>query len=106
MVDEITIRRISKILPILNEAQKRMYLASEAEALGHGGITQISKVTGVSRVTITSGMKDLREGRNTAVPGNCGVPIRREGAGRKPVEIAQPGIRDSRKKASTSSTGK
>ena len=40
MVDENTIKRIEKILPILNEAQKRIYLASEAEALGHGGITQ------------------------------------------------------------------
>lgn len=47
MVDEITIKRIEKNLPILNEAQKRMYLAPEAEALGHGGITQISKATGV-----------------------------------------------------------
>lgn len=104
MVDEITIQRISKILPILNEAQKRMYLASEAEALGHGGITQISKATGISRVTITSGMKDLKEGRNTAIPGDSGVPIRREGAGRKSIEITQPGIRETLESLMESST--
>ena len=92
MIDETTKQRISKILPILNEAQKRMYLASEAEALGHGGITQISNATGVSRMTITSGMKDLKDGRNSAIPGEDSVPIRKKGAGRKQIETVQPGI--------------
>lgn len=94
MIDEITIKRIEKILPILNEAQKRIYLASEAEALGHGGITQISKVTGVSRVTITAGINDLKKNRNSAIPGEDNVHIRRKGAGRKPIETTQPGIRE------------
>ncbi len=92
MVDEITIKRIKTVLPILNEAQKRMYLASEAEALGHGGITQISKATGVSRATITAGINDLKEGRNSAVPGESDMHIRHKGAGRKPIETSQPGI--------------
>ncbi len=104
MVDEITIKKIKKILPILNEAQKRMYLASEAEALGHGGITQISKATGVSRVTITAGINDLKEGRNSAVPGGSDMRIRRKGAGRKPIEITQPGIREALESLMESST--
>lgn len=94
MVDDITIKRIEKILPILNEAQKRIYLASEAEALGHGGITQISKATGVSRVTITAGINDLKKGHNSSVPGETDTYIRRKGGGRKPIEITQPGIRE------------
>ncbi len=104
MVDEITIKRMERILPILNEAQKRMYLASEAEALGHGGITQISRATGVSRVTITAGMNDLKEGRNSAVPGEADMHIRREGAGRKPIETTQPGIREALEALMESST--
>ena len=68
MIDEKTIKRVKQVLPILNETQRRIYLAAEAEALGHGGITQISMITGVSRVTITAGMKELKENRNTAVP--------------------------------------
>ena len=104
MVDNSTIERILKILPILNEAQKRMFLASEAEALGYGGITQISKATGISRVTITSGIKELKEGRNTCVPGSECMGIRREGAGRKPIEITQPGIREALESLMESST--
>jgi len=104
MVDEITIQRITKILPILNEAQRRMYLASEAEALGHGGITQISNATGISRVTITAGMKDLKEGRNTSVPSGEKFAVRREGGGRKPIESTQPGIREALETLMDSST--
>lgn len=104
MVDDITIKRIEKVLPILNEAQKRIYLASEAEALGHGGITQISKATGVSRVTITAGINDLKGGRNSAVFGESDMHIRRKGAGRKPIEAAQPGIREALESLMESST--
>lgn len=81
MVDENAVKRIKQVLPILNEAQRRIYLAAEAEALGHGGITQISKATGVSRVTITAGAKDLKENHNCTVPGEASTRIRREGAG-------------------------
>lgn len=94
MIDEKTIKRVKQVLPILNETQRRIYLAAEAEALGHGGITQISMITGVSRVTITAGAKDLKENRNSAVPGEGNMPIRHEGSGRKPIEITQPGIRE------------
>lgn len=104
MVDEITIKRIEKNLPILNEAQKRMYLASEAEALGHGGITQISKATGVSRVTITSGIKDLKEGLNSSIPGGEDTHIRRRGDERKPIQITQPGICETLKSLIEAST--
>lgn len=94
IVDENAVKRIKQVLPILNEAQRRIYLAAEAEALGHGGITQISKATGVSRVTITAGAKDLKENRNCTVPGEASTLIRREGAGRKPIEVTRPGIRE------------
>lgn len=92
MVDDATVTKINKFLPLLNEAQKRLYLASEAEALGHGGITSISNATGVSRVTITAGIKELDEGKYQGVPGEEGTRIRKEGAGRKPIEESQPGV--------------
>ncbi len=59
MNDEANITRINMVLPMLNEDQKRMYFASEASAIDRGGITCISNLTGVSRVTITAGIKDL-----------------------------------------------
>jgi hypothetical protein len=41
--------KIKQMLPLLNERQQRLYLASEAIALGRGGFTRISKISGVSR---------------------------------------------------------
>jgi len=55
-----TENKIRKILPLLNEKQKRLYLASEAGAIGYGGISQVSRISGVSRVTISQGIKELK----------------------------------------------
>jgi len=52
--------RIKTMLPLLNERQKRLFLATEAEAIGYGGISQVSRISGVSRVTITQGIKELK----------------------------------------------
>jgi DNA-directed RNA polymerase specialized sigma24 family protein len=53
-------QRIKAMLPVLNERQRRLFLASEAKAFGFGGISEISRISGgVSRVTITLGVKEL-----------------------------------------------
>ena len=94
MSTEEVIKKVKKLLPILNEYQKRLYLASEAEALGHGGITAISNGTGISRVTITNGMKELSAGVSSASMAEAGTRVRKKGAGRKCIEEAQPGVRE------------
>jgi hypothetical protein len=43
-----------KMLSFLNEKQKRLYLATEAEVLGWGGTKAISQLTGVSQTIIIS----------------------------------------------------
>jgi len=72
--------RIKTMLPLLNEKQKRIYLATEAESIGYGGISQVSRISGVSRVTITRGKQEKKEE-------NIGekevTKIRKEGGGRK-----------------------
>jgi transposase len=88
MLDEKTTKRIQTIVPILNENQKRKYLAAEAESLGRGGITQISQVLGVSRNTIAAGIKEIGESKRGATADR----IRKEGGGRKSIEETQPGI--------------
>ncbi len=75
--------KLDKILPILDERQKRIYLASEAKYIGRGGLTMISKLTGVSRVTLNSGLLDLEdlqkeEGKKLPLK-----RIRQQGGGRK-----------------------
>jgi hypothetical protein len=42
-------KKIKKLLPHLNEYQKRIFLAGEAEALGRGGNTIISNSHKISR---------------------------------------------------------
>jgi transposase len=81
--------RIETMLPLLDERQKRIFLASEAKALGYGGIVQVSGISGVSRVTITRGMKEIE--KKNSMPqakGRC----RKSGGGRKAITETQPGI--------------
>ena len=40
--------RIAMMLPLLNEKQKRLFLASEAIAYGRGGIVEVIKYSGAS----------------------------------------------------------
>jgi transposase len=58
--------------------------------MGRGGITQISRITGVSRVTITLGMKEI-EKNNGKIPDN--QRCRKEGGGRKSVKENYPEIK-------------
>ena len=76
------------LLPILNEAQARLYVAQKALELGRGGISQLTQITGMSRPTITKGMKELRAG----VDPEQATRIRKKGGGRKRVEWIDPGL--------------
>ena len=78
--------RILMMLPHLNEAQKRLFLASEAVAHGRGGIAEVIRIAKVSRNTVKRGIAELESG-NT-----FGGRVRGDGGGRKPIEITQPNI--------------
>jgi len=84
--DERMARRVAAILPYLNERQRRLLLAVEAEALGHGGVTQVARASGVSRVTIH---KALHE-KETSSP--IDTRIRRVGGGRKKKRERDPSL--------------
>lgn len=74
------------ILSQFNEKQQRLYAASEALRIGFGGITKVSCESGISRVTIHSGIRELKSGVV-----NDGR-IRKIGAGRKSLPKQQAGI--------------
>jgi len=66
--------------PALNERSRRLWAATEAKALGHGGIAVVVQATGISRSTIQRGVRELE----------AGEPVdpertRRPGGGRKPI---------------------
>ncbi len=65
----------------LDERLRRLFAASEAKAIGHGGVTLVWKATGVARGSIQQGLKELAL-RPEATESNS-RRIRRAGAGRK-----------------------
>ena len=89
-MDKRVENKINMMLPLLNEKQRRIYLASEAMAIGRGGIADVSRASGISRSVIHAGIKDITEGNTDAL--SVDAPIRRKGAGRKPITVTQPGI--------------
>jgi len=81
--------RIEAVMPALNEYQRRRYLSAEAKAIGRGGISLVSRLSGVSRPTLTEGVKELDD--PTAEVMKQGRS-RRSGGGRKPAREKQPGV--------------
>src|SRR6266849_1891856 len=63
--------------------------ASEAKAVGWGGVTLVHRASGLSRKAILKGIRELDAGVPLA-PGR----IRRPGAGRKPITETDPGLVD------------
>ena len=51
--------QMNLLLSRLNEHQRRWYVALEAKKLGHGGVKQMSQVTGIHPDTIRRGRKEL-----------------------------------------------
>ena len=82
-------KRIKTMLPLLDERQRRIFLATEAISLGHGGVKAVSELSGVSRVTIIAGKKEVNGGGHDTLPvGRCRHP----GGGRKPVTRKHRGL--------------
>jgi hypothetical protein len=79
-VDLTTLRRKYRGLrSVLTERSRRVWAASEAVALGHGGIGLVEAATGISRSTISRGMREL----DTADEILPAERTRRPGGGRK-----------------------
>lgn len=85
---EIIKKKYEELSRFLDEKVKRLYLAVEAKSLGYGGISEISRATGVSRTTITVGMKELED---IVTPADK-TRIRKEGGGRKNTIEKNPNI--------------
>lgn len=82
MTSELKIReRFQNLEWALDERLRRLHAASEAKAIGHGGITLVSKATGVAIGSIKQGLKELCQRQEIKSGGR--QRIRREGAGRK-----------------------
>jgi hypothetical protein len=88
VIDTASIKaRFEALAPFLNERDRRLLAASEADALGRGGVTAVSAVTGLARSTIGRGLAELRNGENPTPD-----RVRRAGGGRKPKTETEPGL--------------
>ena len=70
--------KYERIMHHLDERSKRLWCANEAIGIGWGGVSAVSKATGVSRTTIASGIKEI-----TGKKDRLDNRIRRSGGGRR-----------------------
>jgi Rhodopirellula transposase DDE domain len=93
MQDAATIERIRvkyvALLPVMDERMRRHWAATEAMALGWGGVSAVSMATGLARNTVASGVRELVERRE---PDNLAISarLRQPGAGRKRITETDP----------------
>jgi transposase len=83
MKKEGVIQKMKAFMPYLNEEQTRLYVASEAQALGIGGKQFIEKELGVSHNTINKGITELATGIVEPVEQLTNRRQRKKGGGRK-----------------------
>jgi hypothetical protein len=74
--------KFEALRPVLNELARRRWAATEALAIGRGGISDVARATGLSRKTIRAGIREIRQGGGTAAAAET-VRMRCLGAGRK-----------------------
>jgi hypothetical protein len=84
-------QRFEQLRPVMDERLCRLWAASEALALGRGGVTWVAQATGVSRKRIAAGIRDLRElAAAPILPPPPKQRIRRPGGGRKSATERDP----------------
>jgi transposase len=73
----------------LNERTRRLWAAAEARSHGRGGISAVSRATGIDQETIRRGVRELESGE-VLQEGR----VRRAGAGNKPISETHPKIEE------------
>lgn len=87
MDDEAALgKRYKALFPHLDERQRRLLAAADAEHLGHGGVTALARASGLSRPTIHKALQELH-----GPPLPVGQ-VRKAGGGRKRVAEVAPAV--------------
>ena len=85
-----------RVLGTLNESQARFFVAQRALEEGRGGVSRLSRLTGMSRPTIMKGIAALKR-KGSLVGGESGQ-VRKPGGGRKRIEEVAPAVERELKK--------
>ncbi len=78
-------RQYATVAPVFNEKAKRFWAGATALELGYGGITAVSRITGLAPNTVRAGIRDVQDPEVEASP-----RIRRPGAGSKTIVQNDP----------------
>lgn len=81
---------IPAVIPYLDERQRRLFLGAVANALGRGGIALVSEISGITRQTVATGIKELLN--DYSVGEAHSGRVRKEGGGRKPATETYPDL--------------
>src|SRR5437667_8829302 len=76
-------RRYRELSPVLDERGRRRFAATEARAYGYGGVSVVSRITGMARSTIARGVEEIIEDKEPVETGVETGRIRQPGGGRK-----------------------
>jgi transposase len=82
--------KYTSLEPVLDERARRFWAATEARAIGWGGISRVAEATGLSRVTIRAGLNELDSPLTPADRRGATKRLRRLGGGRKPLVAHDP----------------
>ena len=83
--EEAIRRKFSELAPYLNERTRRMWAATEAHALGFGGVVIVARATGMTRDTVSAGLQELTHPEVMPVD-----RVRKPGAGRRRLTETDP----------------
>jgi hypothetical protein len=80
-------RKFRALRGSLNERSRRLWAATEAQALGYGGASLVARATGISRSTIIRGAREIG-----SKPAAAESRVRRPGGGRKSATVIDPNL--------------
>src|SRR6266852_5646753 len=83
-------RKYAALAPLLNERTRRCWAATEARALGYGGISLVAEALGIARGTIHAGLAEV-QARGTELETQR---LRRCGGGRQKLTEKDPALEE------------
>ena len=85
-------RKFELLCPLMNERLRRHWAACEALTLQRGGITLVAQATGLSRTTLTTGLRELQHPEETLDTDLSAQRSRQAGAGRPFLAEGDPSV--------------
>jgi transposase len=81
-------QKYNQLHGLMDERSRRVWAATEAKAVGWGGVSLVSEAIGMARNTISSGFRELN--KRGSAPRSQPGRVRRVGGGRKRLTEQQP----------------